>query len=382
MRSRRTAAALGLAGLLAACQATPPPPTPAPSAASVSSVASQAAAGAPSTVPTAATSGAPIASAGASASGSAPAGRATVAPRPTPSSSPSSTPAVGPSATPAPTPVPTATPSPRPSSTPAGTGSSAISHVVVVWMENREASAVTTSSMPYLYGLSQAYGRADAFYAVTHPSLPNYLAFWSGSTQGVTDDGIHDLPGASLSNQLTAAGRSWRIYAQDYPPGGCSTGAAYTGGVDGPGVAGTYARKHDPAMSFTFVSGSSQCANIQPLGRFDPGVNVAFVVPNLCNDMHDCSAAQGDAFLRAFLPEVLAAPEWPHTLLVVSFDEGASSVNGGGRVFTMVARQGLSGVRSSTVHDHYGLLRTIENIFGLPCLNASCGANPLGEFLP
>jgi phospholipase C len=254
--------------------------------------------------------------------------------------------------------------------------------VVVVWMENREASAVTAATMPYLYGLSQTYGRADAFYAVTHPSLPNYLAFWSGSTQGVTDDAIHDLPGASLSNQLTAAGRSWRIYAQDYPAGGCSTGGAYTGGVDGPGVAGTYARKHDPAMSFTYVSGSSQCANIQPLARFDPSVNVAFVVPNLCNDMHDCSAAQGDAFLRAFLPGVLAAPEWPHTLLVVSFDEGATSVNGGGRVFTMVARQGLSGVRSSTVHDHYGLLRTIEDIFGLPCLNASCGATPLDEFLP
>jgi phospholipase C len=249
-------------------------------------------------------------------------------------------------------------------------------------MENREASAVTASTMPYLYGLSETYGRADAFYAVTHPSLPNYLAFWSGATHGITDDAIHDLAGPSLSGQLAAAGRSWRVYAQDYPAGGCNTAGAYTGGVDGPGVAGTYARKHNPAMSFTSVSGSGQCANIQPLARFDPGVNVAFVVPNLCNDMHDCSAAQGDAFLQGFLPSVLTAPDWPHTLLVVSFDEGATNVNGGGRVFTMVARQGLAGRTSSTFHDHYGLLRTIEDLFGLPCLGAACGAAPLGEFLP
>ncbi len=236
--------------------------------------------------------------------------------------------------------------------------------------------------MPYLYGLSETYGRADRVYAVAHPSQPNYLAFWSGSTQGVTDDGIHDLGGASLSSQMAAAGRSWRVYAQDYPASGCNTASTYIGGIDGPGVAGTYVRKHNPAISFTSVSGSSQCANIQPLARFDPGVNVAFVVPNLCNDMHDCSAAQGDAFLQAFLPSVLGAPDWAHTLLVVTFDEGGSNVNGGGRVFTMVARQGLAGITSSTPHDHYGILRTIEDIFGLACLNAACGATPLDEFLP
>jgi len=261
-------------------------------------------------------------------------------------------------------------------------GSAGISHVIVVWLENREASAVTTSTMPYLYGLSETYGRADQFYAITHPSLPNYLAFWSGSTQGVTDDADHDLAVASLADQLTAAGKSWRTYAQGYPGGGCGTASTYAGGVDGPGVGGTYARKHNPAMSFTFVSGSSQCANIQPLANFDPSVNFAFVAPNLCNDMHDCSPAQGDAFLQAFLPGVFTAPEWASTLLVVSFDEGTTDANGGGRVFTLVARQGLAGVTSATPHDHYGLLRTIQYIFGLPCLNASCGAAPLDEFLP
>lgn len=287
-------------------------------------------------------------------------------------------PSVGPGTTSASLP-PTAGPGGR---SPTASMPAGIRHVVVVWLENRETSSVSASSMPYLYALGQSYGRADRYFAVTHPSLPNYLALWSGSTQGISDDGDYNLAGPSLSSQLSEAGLSWRTYAQNYPASpGCHTASTYTGATDGPGVGGTYARKHVPAMSFTFVSETSQCANIQPLASFDPRVNLAFVVPNLCNDMHDCSAATGDSFLRAFLPQVFSAPDWAHTLLVVSFDEGTLDAHGGGQIFTMVARQGLSGFRSSTLHDHYGLLRTIEDIFGLPCLGAACSATPLTEFL-
>ena len=238
--------------------------------------------------------------------------------------------------------------------------------------------------MPYLYGLGTTYGRADAYEAVTHPSLPNYLAFWSGSTQGVTDDGTHNLSAANLSSQMAAAGRSWRTYAQNYPGGGgCQTASSYSGGVDGPGVAGTYVRKHNPAMSFTSVSTNPvECANIQPLASFDPSVDVAFVVPNLCNDAHDCSLATADAFLKGFVPLVTGSASWAHTLLVISFDEGTSDIGGGGRVFTVVARPGLSGVVSTTQHDHYSLLRTIEDLNGLGCLGNACSANTLSEFLP
>ncbi len=278
-----------------------------------------------------------------------------------------------------PSPPPTPTPPPVPPSSPAS-----IAHVVIVVLENEEASQITASSMPYLYGLSQTYGRAAAVYAVSHPSEPNYLALWSGSTQGVTDDANHNLTGASLSSQLTAAGQQWRVYAQDYPATGCDTGASYTGGTDGPGVAGTYARKHNPAISFTSVSGNpTECAKIRPLASFSPtAAAVALVVPNLCNDAHDCSVAQSDSFLRAFLPSVFNSPDWAHTLLIVTFDEGSTNTNGGGNVFTMVARPGLSHVTSSTPHNHYGVLHTIENIFGLACLQSACSAAPLSEFLP
>ena len=149
-------------------------------------------------------------------------------------------------------------------------------------------------------------------------------------------------------------------------------------------MAGTYVRKHEPAISFTSVSGNpTECAKVQPLASFNPTVaSVAFVAPNLCNDAHDCSLATADSFLRGLLPSVFGSADWAHTLLIVTFDEGSSNTNGGGNIFTMVARQGLSGFTSSTFHNHYGVLRTIENLFGLPCLGSACSAAPLTEFLP
>ena len=259
-----------------------------------------------------------------------------------------------------------------------------ISHIVVVWLENREASKVTPASMPYLTGLAATYGSATQYDAVSHPSLPNYLAFWSGSTQGVTDDKTHNLGGPSLASQLTAAGISWRTYAQNYPNNAsCNTGASYSGPVDGWGRAGTYARKHNPAMSFTSVSGNPvECRKIRPLAAFDPGIAVSFVVPNLCNDAHDCSLAVADDFLRAFSPQVFRSPYWSSTLFIVTFDEGTTTTGGGGRVFAMVARAGLSHFSSAVAHNHYSLTRTIEDVFGLPCLNRSCAATALTEFLP
>jgi len=79
---------------------------------------------------------------------------------------------------------------------------------------------------------------------------------------------------------------------------------------------------------------------------------------------------------------VFADPNWAHTLLIVSFDEGTTNTGGGGHIYTMVARQGLSGVTSATPHNHYSVTRTVEDLFGLGCLLSSCSAVPLTEFLP
>lgn len=303
-----------------------------------------------------------------------PTARVTASPTATPTSTPGATPKV----TPPPTVQPSATPTPSPAS------GGPIHHVIVVWLENHEYTSVTSTSMPYLTSMAAKYGLATNYDAVSHPSLPNYLAFWSGSTQGVSDDGTYNFAARSLSTQFQAAGLSWRTAAQDYPTSaGCHTGSSYSGGVDGWGVAGTYARKHDPAMSFTAVGGAN-CADITPAAAMDSSANLVFVVPNLCNDAHDCSLATADTFLTAFVPSVLSQPTFADgsTLLVVTFDEGTSTTGGGGHVYTVLARAGMGHKVSSVAHNHYGLTRTIEDIFGLPCLANSCGAVPLSEFLP
>ncbi len=308
-------------------------------------------------------------------------GPAQADPTPTATPSPTATPTPSPTPTPTPSPTPTPTPSPTPTPTPSATG---INRVVIVWLENEEATGVTPSSMPYLTDLAARYGLAENFYGVAHPSLPNYLAVWSGSTHGVTDDAIHNLGAANLSTQLRAAGLSWRAWQQNYPAtAGCHTGSSYAGVIDGWGVGGTYVRKHNPPMSFTSVTGDAQmCSNIVPLAGFRNSYNVSFVTPNMCNDGHDCSLATADAFLRDFIPQVTTSADWARTLLIVSFDEGSTSTNGGGRVYTVVARAGLGGITSSSYHDHYSVLRTIEDLYGLPCLGAACSASPLDEFLP
>jgi len=218
------------------------------------------------------------------------------------------------------------------------------------------------------------------FFGVTHPSQPNYLDAFSGSNQGVTDDGYCTFPASTdnLAKQLTVAGKSWRVYVQDYP-GGCSDTTASTGGIDGPGVAGQYVRKHNPAIGFESVRlDSTQCANIQRLANFDPTVNFAFVTPNMTNDMHDGTTAQGDAFLQAFVPLVTASPDWEHTLLIVTFDEGSP----GNHIYTAAAAPWLAHANLSTTYNHFNVLRTIEQAYGLPFLGGAATATTITELLP
>jgi hypothetical protein len=251
--------------------------------------------------------------------------------------------------------------------------------VYIIVMENRSLSAILgATDMPYLDGLMRRFGLATAYTGVAHPSEPNYMALFSGSTQGVQDDGVHEISAPTLADQVEASGRDWRVYAQNVPPG-CFTGAVASGGVDGPG---TYARKHEPAISFTSISGNpARCARIQDFSHFDPAAAaLELIVPNMCNDMHDCGTAHGDAFLAGFVPRILGNPAWQQGgVLVITFDEGS----GTDPVATLVIAPGMrAGLRSSVPHDHYSLLRTIEDAWGMPCLAEACSANTLAEFFP
>ena len=272
----------------------------------------------------------------------------------------------------------TATPAPTPAAP-----VPAFDHIYLLIFENKEESRVIGNiAAPYLNSLARDYGLAVNYYAVAHPSQPNYLALFSGSTQGVSDDGHYDLAGRNLADQLEEHGRSWRAYAENVPPG-CYKGDRADDGADGPG---TYARKHEPAISFIDISGDpARCANIGDFSHFDPAAaNLELIIPNLCHDMHDCTVAAGDRWLRGWLPgHLLDSDTWrgSNSLLVITWDEGVTNAGGGGRVATIViSPRTPPGYRSSLRHDHYSLLRTIEASWGLGCLNQTCGANDLAEF--
>jgi hypothetical protein len=251
-------------------------------------------------------------------------------------------------------------------------------------LENEEASSIIgSSSAPYINSLAGKYGLATNDTAVAHPSLPNYLALWSGSTQGITDDSVHNFSsGATLADQVEASGRSWHVAAENVPLG-CYSGASASGGEDG---SGDYARKHEPAISWTSVSkNAGRCDRITDFTHFNAGAgNFWFIAPNLCHDMHDCSISTGDTWLQGFLPRILGSSAFASDgLIILTFDEGSSDIGGGGKVATIVispkARQGFV---SNTSHSHYSVVRTIEALWGMPCLAHSCSANTLREFFP
>jgi hypothetical protein len=262
-------------------------------------------------------------------------------------------------------------------------GLPAFRHVYVVVMENEESTSIVGDpDAPYINSLIARYGLAANYTGVAHPSQPNYIALFSGSTQGVRDDATHTLSATSLADQIEASGRDWRVYAQNLPDAPCFTGGSSSGGPDG---RGTYARKHNPAISFVGISGDpARCAKIQGFSHFDPSAaEYELIVPNMCNDMHDCPVRTGDTFLKGFLPRIIDSPEMAGSVLFLTWDEGTSGAGGGGRVATVVIGPGIpAGLTSDTRHDHYSLVRTIENAWGLDCLESACDANDMREFWP
>lgn len=253
-------------------------------------------------------------------------------------------------------------------------------HIWLLILENKTFDQIVGNpAAPYLNDLISKGGLATRYQAVDHPSQPNYLALFSGSLQGVADDKPHDLNATTLADQVEAAGMTWHVYAENVPKG-CSNVPTASGGVDG---TGDYARKHEPAISFTSIRNDpARCAHITPLTGFDPGVaDVTIIVPNLCNDMHDCSVAVGDSWLRTFVPKITGSSAYADGgMLFITWDEGADGTTPPNRVATIVSSPLVApGTTSNVSHNHYSLLRTIQSALGLGCLANSCSANTLGE---
>jgi phosphatidylinositol-3-phosphatase len=250
-------------------------------------------------------------------------------------------------------------------------------HVVLVVFENHEASSIGGNpDAPTFNALARRYATLANYDAVAHPSLPNYLALVSGSTQGITSDCWNCIVRArNLADTLAARGKTWKTYAEDLPYPG------FTGGS-----AGRYAKKHDPFLYFRDVVDSrARRDRVVPYPQLARDLaahrlpDFSLVIPNLCNDMHDCSVGTGDAWLKAHVVPLLRSPELRGGVVFVVFDEGTSDTGGGGRVEALALGPTVKrGSRFAHPTNHYGLLRTLEDAWRLPRLGSSRTATPIG----
>jgi phospholipase C len=249
-------------------------------------------------------------------------------------------------------------------------------HVVVIVMENKEVDQVIGNRhAPRINALARKYTLLSNYDAVSHPSLPDYLALVSGSTQGVHSDctSCH-FRAKNLADTLEEAGMTWKTYAEGLPRPG------FTGAY-----AGRYAKKHDPLIYFDDVASSARRrAQIVPLRQLRKDLaagalpDFSLVVPDLCHDMHDCSVATGDRWLGTFVRGLLASPELDGAVVFVVFDEGTTADGGGGHVPAMALGSTVkTRLRANGATSHYGLLRTIEDAWGLKLLGRTYLTRPI-----
>jgi hypothetical protein len=250
--------------------------------------------------------------------------------------------------------------------------SPASSRVIVIVMENAEYGEVLGNpAAPYINALARGYGLATQSFAIGHPSLPNYLALTSGSTQGVSSDCTEcQVSAVNIVDQLEGAGISWKAYLEDEPRA-CFQGAA----------AGSYAKKHNPFIYYDDIARSrGRCKRLVGFSQLTADLRrgrlptYTWISPNLCDDGHDCGVAGSDRFLARAGPALLRELG-PHGFLVLTWDEGSSEraccagVARGGQIATILAGPDVRrGVRDSRPVDHYGVLGTIEEALGLPPL--------------
>ncbi len=239
------------------------------------------------------------------------------------------------------------------------------SKVVVIILENTEFEEIIGNpDAPFFNELAGRYGLATNYFGITHPSLPNYLATIGGDTFGVTNN-CEDLRRchrpepfpSNLADQVEASGRTWKAYMESMPQP-CALESSYP-----------YAMKHNPFIYFDTIRLRPQrCANIEPYDPASPLADFTWITPNMCNSMHDCPISTGDAWLQNIVPTVLVQPEFQpggSGVLFITFDEGFIQNRVATLVIGPLVKQGYQSIVSQ---NHYSLLRTIEESWGLQLL--------------
>ncbi len=246
-------------------------------------------------------------------------------------------------------------------------GTVARPHVFVVVMENTGLARALRSKP--IAALASRSLLATNYRAVARPSLPNYLALTSGSTWDITDDGYYQLPATGLGTQLTAAGISWRAYMEGLTAAGCMR-SPYP-----------YALKHNP---FAYYGGACP-PNIVGFEALEADLlgdapSFVWITPGLCHDGHDCPIDEAAAWLEGLVSRITASRAWAQRgLLLIVWDEGDGGDTNLVPLMAVTSR-GRSG-EIAAPYDHYSLLATIEDLYGLPRLGAAKDARPIAQLL-
>ena len=264
-------------------------------------------------------------------------------------------------------------------------------HIIVIIFENHEFDVVSGSqSMPNFNRYITENTLLTQYYAITHPSLPNYLAMFGGDTFKITTDCNKCFVNAtSLPDQIEASGRTWRAYLEDMPK------TCYLGDT------ATFAQRHDPFIYFDPIRlDQTRCKqSIVPLTELDTDLaagklpNFVYIMPNTCNSAHDahtnpaCSLANADQWLGGWMEKLLAYLNTTRAaepyLIILTFDEGQDNrsccglpKSAGGRVATvLISPQVKSDFQDDTPYTHYSLLKTIEAGWGLAYLGHTADVN-------
>ncbi len=280
-------------------------------------------------------------------------------------------------------------------------------HVFVVVEENHTyASIIGNPAAPIINRLAQQYGLATNYTAVADPSAPNYVALIGGNFYGIADDNAyytHTVTNPSLVDQLEGAGLTWKGYFQSLPYAGFmgTCFPARCGGV--PDSDPLYASKHNPFPYFAHIQNSlKEQRKMVPDTQLDQDLatghvpNFSFIVPDLCHDMHGAPpycldsgntgdpvdnilVSQGDTYFGNLVKKITSSSTWSrgNNAIVLTWDEGDLPTDP--IVTLVITNHGPESIKDNTSYNHYSLLLTIEQVFGLSCLQHSCdqGVKPL-----
>jgi acid phosphatase len=253
--------------------------------------------------------------------------------------------------------------------------STPVDKVLVFVVENHSLDQMR-SQMPYTFSLAERYGYTTAYSALTHPSLGNYIAIAGGSTWGVEDDRdpvAHPIPGPSVFSQALSGGGRAAVYAEGMP-GTCALENSDSG----------YVVRHNPWTYFVddraaceqFDVSTDELPSAIEGGRLP---NVGMVIPDLCNDAHDCPLEDADTWLRTNVERVLEGPDWRagRLAVVITADEDDHSQDN--LVLTTVLHPSLRHVVVDQPLSHLSLSRFLSEVAHQPPLRDAAGAPSLGD---